>query len=216
MEQKNKGRAKVKLAVFFVLAIHGIGLLALLMQGCRKDEPAASTDQTTNTLAQPAFEPTNQVTDTSAPPVVTPSNAAVPAATEPPTLPGVATEYTIASGDSFSTIAKKYHVSVKAIMDANPGVEPTKLKLGQKIKIPPPTPVSTATTTTPVLANGEHIYTVKSGDNLITIAKNSGTTVKAIRAANNLKTDSIKVGQKLTIPAKTSTPAPDSSTPAPK
>ncbi len=37
VEQKNKGRARVKIAVFFVLGIHGIGLLALLMQGCRND-----------------------------------------------------------------------------------------------------------------------------------------------------------------------------------
>ena len=32
LEQKNKGRARMKIAVFFVLAIHGIGLMALLMQ----------------------------------------------------------------------------------------------------------------------------------------------------------------------------------------
>jgi LysM repeat protein len=46
------------------------------------------------------------------------------------------------------------------------------------------------------------MYTVKSGDSLIKIASQFGTTVKAIRAANSLKTDSIKVGQKLSIPSK--------------
>src|SRR5882724_6177831 len=64
LEQKNKGRARVKIAVFFVLAIHGIGLLALLMQGCRRDDGAAGTPPApTNNVAQPVFEPSNVVAD---------------------------------------------------------------------------------------------------------------------------------------------------------
>ena len=51
-------------------------------------------------------------------------------------------------------------------------------------------------------AGGEQTYTVKSGDNLTKIAGRMGTTIKALRAENGLKTDSIKVGQKLKIPAK--------------
>ena len=45
LQQKNKGRARVRLAVFIVLSIHVFGLMALLMQGCRKTpeaEPAAT------------------------------------------------------------------------------------------------------------------------------------------------------------------------------
>src|SRR5689334_12443733 len=62
LEQKNKGRARVKIAVFFVLAIHGIGLLALLMQGCRRDEGAGAgggSATPTNVVAAPTFENTN-------------------------------------------------------------------------------------------------------------------------------------------------------------
>ena len=44
LEQKNKGRARVKIAVFFVLAVHGIGLMALLMQGCGQSKEPAATD----------------------------------------------------------------------------------------------------------------------------------------------------------------------------
>jgi LysM repeat protein len=51
-------------------------------------------------------------------------------------------------------------------------------------------------------------YTVKSGDSLTKIAKAHGTTVKAIKAENNLNTDHIKVGQKLKIPAKAEAAAP--------
>jgi LysM repeat protein len=126
--------------------------------------------------------------------------------TQPPPL--ATTEYTIVAGDSFSKIASKFHVSVPALTAANPGIEPTKLQIGKKIKIPPPT-AATTTTTTVAPANGEVVYAVRSGDTLSKIATNFHTTVKAIRAANNLKTDSIRVGQKLTIPKSgTSAPAP--------
>ena len=51
-------------------------------------------------------------------------------------------------------------------------------------------------------------YKIKSGDTLTSIASHHGTTVKALRAANALTTDKIKVGQKLKIPVKASAPAP--------
>ena len=37
LEQINKRRARVKLAVLIVLAVHGIGMLTLLVQGCKQD-----------------------------------------------------------------------------------------------------------------------------------------------------------------------------------
>jgi LysM repeat protein len=55
---------------------------------------------------------------------------------------------------------------------------------------------------------GEEAYTVKSGDSLTKIAKAHGTTIKAIRAENNLTTDRITVGQKLKIPARSEAVAP--------
>ena len=59
-------------------------------------------------------------------------------------------------------------------------------------------------------------YTVKGGDTLGRIAKKNGVSIKALRAANNLSSDKINVGQKLKIPAKggTETPAPAVKTPA--
>jgi LysM repeat protein len=46
----------------------------------------------------------------------------------------------------------------------------------------------------------ETLYVVKSGDSLTRIAKAHGTTVKALKAANDLKGDRIVVGAKLKIP----------------
>ncbi len=206
LEQKNKGRARVRVAVFVVLAIHGIGLLALLMQGCKKEETTVPpSGEQTNTNPAPAFvEPTNpapSVTSTSAPPVETPM---------PPTPPPApATEYKVAAGDTFSSIAKKFHVTTQGIVDANPTVDPKKLQIGQTIKIPAATAPATngAAAATPAPGNGQ-TYTVKSGDTLTSIAAQFGVSVRSLRTANNLTTDRIRVGQQLKIPSKAAVPAP--------
>jgi LysM repeat protein len=231
LEQKNKGRTRVMIAVFVALSINGIGLMALLMQGCQKPPETAQPTPPEPTNATPAFvEPTNPpaaptnvaVTPTPVTPtpsVTTPTPApetAMPTST--PTLAG-ATEYTITKGDTYRSLAKKFHVSVKAITDANPGVDPTKLKINQKIHIPAPAAsaaptAAAAASAEPAAPGGEHVYAVKSGDTLSSIAKDKGVTVKALRAANNLKTDRITVNQKLKIPTKTSAPAATAAAPA--
>ncbi|NQZ03211.1 N-acetylmuramoyl-L-alanine amidase [Idiomarina sp.] len=43
-------------------------------------------------------------------------------------------------------------------------------------------------------------YTVKSGDSLSEIAERYGTTVRAIKRENQLRSDVVRIGQKLTIP----------------
>jgi len=176
LEPKNAGRARVKIAVFFVLAVHGIGLLALLMQGCHKEESSAVT-QPTNSV--PVFEaPTNTVVE----PPPTPGTTSLPS--NPPAVvdsamaagPGGG-EYVVANGDSFYTIAKHFKIPTKALTDANPGVDPLKLKPGQKLHVPAPAPAAAPTANgtlaaaaTAAATNGEMVYTVKSGDNLTTIA----------------------------------------------
>jgi LysM repeat protein len=220
LEQKNKGRARTKIAVFLALAINGTFLMALLMQGCGHSKEATPQTETVPTNQPPAFvETTNPPVTTSSPPAAVTAPAVVEA---PPQVaaPAAGTEYTIVKGDILANIAKNFHVSVKAITDANPGIEPTKLKIGQKIHIPAPsTPAAAATVPAAAAetasAGGEQVYSVKSGDNLTKIAAQFGVSVKALRAANALKTDSIKVGQKLKIPAKAvSAPAAAPATPA--
>jgi len=219
-EQKNRGRARVKIAVFFVLAVHGVGLLALLMQGCRRDDKdAAQGDASSNAVANaPTFNPTNTTIDTNPPPAPTNQTPIAEMINSSLTAPAaVATDYTIAAGDTFSTIAPKFKVTTRALEAANPGVDPKRLQVGQKIKIPPPAPPASASsggTATPAAgANGETIYTVVSGDTLTTIAKKYHTTASAVRSYNSLTTDNIKVGQKLKIPPGATTPAPGSTAP---
>lgn len=47
------------------------------------------------------------------------------------------TLYTIQPGDTFYSIAKKYNITVQHLQDQNPGVNSTKLQIGQQIVIPP-------------------------------------------------------------------------------
>src|SRR6476620_2321366 len=121
LEQKNKGRAKVKIAVFFVLAVHGIGLLALLMQGCRK-EPTAAAPEQTNATAPQAFENTNPAPTVNTSEIAAAVTSNVPPADLAPPPAPAATDYTVVAGDSFSKIASKFHVTTAALMASNPTI----------------------------------------------------------------------------------------------
>jgi LysM repeat protein len=220
-EQKNKNRTRVKIAVFFVLAVHGIGLMALLMQGCKNpNTDTANTTNSTETNSAPILVATNPIVPPETNnsfvaqplPVAPPDTNAVP--TSPP--PG-ATEYKIAKGDTLSGVAKKFHVPLKSIQEANPGISPTKLRVGQTVHVPAATlamatgtsgkTASAGAASTTDSASGEHTYSVQAGDTLTRIASKFGTSVKVIRTSNNLHTDRITVGQKLKVPPKASTPA---------
>jgi LysM repeat protein len=207
LEQQNKRRSRIKVGVFCVLAVGIVGLTAMLIQGCKREQ--------TETENQPSLETNETAMNTNLPPAVEASNPPVltslPIA--PPVTEAAATEYVVVKGDSFAKIAKKFGVSVKAIKAANPGVEPTKLKVGQKLSIPASSggaaaPAAASALTPTGSSTGEETYTVKSGDTLTKIAKAHGTTVKAIESENNLSTTKIKVGQKLKIPAKAEVAAP--------
>ena len=144
------------------------------------------------------------------PPVIQELTPPPPAQPEPPAA-GL-TEHTISKGESFYTLGKKYGVGFKAIADANPGVNPNRLKIGDKVKIPPSKSqaggASAAAATATAVDGVAKTYKVKSGDNLMKIAKANGVSLKELRAANNLKTDQIKVGQSLKIPSKATAAAP--------
>jgi LysM repeat protein len=215
LEQKNKSRARVKVAFFCVVGVHVAAILvALLAQGCKRDAAPPEGGQPAVTNTDTNLPPL----DTNTAPVAVASNTVpVPESVPVP----AAQEYVVQKGDSFYTIGKKFNVSVKAIQAANPTVNPSKLQINQKLAIPPPVPAATpsgASSVTPALDSGEQLYVVKSGDSLTKIAKDHGTTVNALRKANKLTTDKIKVGEKLKIPisaAPATAPAPASPVPAP-
>lgn len=207
LELQSKRRSRLKLAVFCSLAIGVAGLAAMLIQGCKREQPVDTGDNTptidTNTAVA---ADTNAPTIDTNPPAVAPPMVVTPPVVTPP-VETAGSEYVVVIGDTLGKIAKKNGVTLKALEAANPGIVPTKLKVGQKLSIPAGTGgVAPATTTSS--DNGAETYTVKSGDTLTKIAKHYGTTVKALESENNLSTTGIKVGQKLKIPAKAEAAAP--------
>ena len=204
LEQQSKRRSHMKLGVLCVLVVGVVGLTAMLIQGCKRE-------QNNETETQPSVDTNTVAVDTNPPPMVAsnPPVAPPPVVVQPPPAPSGA-EYVVVHGDTLAKIAKKNGVTLSALKAANPGVEPTKLKVGQKLTIPGggTAPAANGASIAPDTGLGGETYTVKSGDSLTKIAKAHGTTVKAIRAENNLNTDHIKVGLKLKIPAKVEAAAP--------
>jgi LysM repeat protein len=205
LEQQSKRRSHMKLGVFCVLLVGVVGLTAMLIQGCKREQNTEAENQ------PPPVDTNTVVMDTNPPPLQAsnPPVAPPPVVGPPPAAPS-GTEYVIVHGDTLAKIAKKNGVTLSALKAANPGVEPTKLKVGQKLTIPAggTAPAANGASVAPDTGMAGETYTVKSGDSLTKIAKAHGTTVKAIKAENNLNTDHIKVGQKLKIPAKAEAAAP--------
>ncbi len=96
-------------------------------------------------------------------------------------------DYEIQPGDSLSSIAYEYNVSVPTIMWNNNLTVRSILKLGQILKIPPTTGV---------------MHTVKKGDSLKKIALLYGTQVEDIVKFNNLKENgsNLKIGDRIAVP----------------
>jgi LysM repeat protein len=225
-----RGRSHIRLAVFTILAIHVVLLGALLLQGCKRTTTEPLMTEQTNVI--PPFEPPPVVAQPTNVPAASPSSVYAPPSNVyvPPTPvvppapvapPPTEAEHVVVKNDNFSTLAKKYNTTIKAISEANPGVDSTRLKIGQKLRIPAgaaPAPATPAAGLGALAEGAETIYTVKNNDTLTKLAKAHGTTVPALRKANHLRTDQIRVGQKLKIPGKAPAaapaPAPESSFPA--
>lgn len=101
-------------------------------------------------------------------------------------VPDNSITYIVKKGDSLYTIAKKYNTSVSEIVNLN-NLANNNLQVGQNLKIPGNDTIPSST------------YTVKSGDTLYSIAKKFNISVDSIKSKNNLKNNSISVGQVLNI-----------------
>lgn len=128
-----------------------------------------------------------------------------------------AKEYQVLKGDTLERIARRQSVSVAALVQANPGLDPRKLRIGLVLRLPagstnPKTDIAPRPTKAPVRstqpppATRELSCTVKSGDTLAKIARAKGTSTKALRTLNQIDGDHLAVGQKLKLPAATVVP----------
>ncbi len=163
-----------------------------------------------------------------------PDLSAVPTATLPASLPepqiigggavqpGGGNTYTVRDGDTLATIAERLGVTLEALRNANPGIDPGALRVGDPINLPSDAAAPPPATATPEVPEDEptqspapteapaatntpsslgQTYTVKSGDIPETIAAQFGITVEALLAANpTMDPRNLQVGQVLIIP----------------
>lgn len=109
------------------------------------------------------------------------------------------TVHTVKRGESLSVIAQKYGTSTKAIMSENK-LKSSSLAVGQKLKISGMGAASIAIPNKPNTVETKTItHTVKSGEFLGKIASHYKVKIADIRRQNNLKSDTLWVGQKLKI-----------------
>ncbi len=128
--------------------------------------------------------------------------------------------HTVKRGENPATIARKYGVSLSALMAANnlTAESAKKLRIGQKLIIPARSSapagrdsrVSSSSDNAPAVGNGQH--RVRQGETPEVIARRYKVSVRALMAANNLTEESarrLQIGQILNIPGQTgSAPAP--------
>ncbi|WP_203555109.1 LysM peptidoglycan-binding domain-containing protein [Bacillus sp. B15-48] len=129
-----------------------------------------------------------------------PGTTVTPVPTPTPTSSQSTVErtYTVVSGDSLSVIAQRFGVTTESLRKEN-HLTTDVIRIGQVLTIPGNIQ---GAATTPEVKEAERktfTYRVVSGDSLSVIAAKFGVSADAIRSANQLKTDTLQIGQTLTI-----------------
>lgn len=97
---------------------------------------------------------------------------------------GTTTRHTVATGETFYSIANRYNLKLSTLKELNPDVSETSVKSG----------------VTRLNLKVKAIHTVGPGDVLRVVAEKYGVSKEAIMRANNKTKDIAKRGEKLIIP----------------
>lgn len=117
------------------------------------------------------------------------------------------TTYIVKKGDTLTKIAKTYNTTVTTLKKIN-NLTSNTIKVKQKLVVSTSSTTTTGQasaatekteTTTSATKVTTNTYTVVKGDTLSKISRQTGMTVTKLKALNNLKSNTIKVGQKLKL-----------------
>lgn len=93
-------------------------------------------------------------------------------------------------GETLYSLSRKYSVGVQEIIDANPGSQ-NGLKAGSTLRIPYSVKSD---------SSAGAVHTVRAGETLFSLSRQYNVGIEALKSANNLTGNSLRVGQKLRIP----------------
>ncbi|ODS59471.1 MAG: hypothetical protein ABS36_00610 [Acidobacteria bacterium SCN 69-37] len=120
--------------------------------------------------------------------------------------------HTVKRGETVSAIARRYHVSLAELREANDLTTRSRIRANQTLMIPQrptqglpssaaeSTAVAAARPATPAPATRTAaVYRVRAGDTLYGIARRFETTVEQIKRINRLNSNRINIGDRLTV-----------------
>ena len=118
--------------------------------------------------------------------------------------------HTVKRGETLASIARRYRVSLAELRQANELSARARVRVSQTLMIPQrpapalPVPASRTATvaraaTSPRPSAGSSTYRVVRGDTLFSIARRFETTVDAIKRLNRLNSNTINIGDRLTV-----------------
>jgi len=112
-----------------------------------------------------------------------------------------AERYAVKPGDSLHKIAKKFHVSVETIKEAN-HLDGTALRPKQVLVIPggkSAKKIAEKSTAKKKSGTDATVYVVKKGDTLAGVSEKTGVPASEIRKTNGLQSSKLKAGQRLAL-----------------
>jgi nucleoid-associated protein YgaU len=166
-------------------------------------ETSPASEPTPNRADRPANETNRTLTE---------ATSGRPQPNRPASLtqsqPRIMTDYLVREGDTLYSIADGWFGDSalwELITDANPDLDPRRLQIGQRLKLPP----RDTSRNDRVAGAGQRSYTVRSGDTLSAIASSVyqderlwRRIYRANRTAIGPNPDELTVGMRLTIPPK--------------
>jgi len=212
-----KGRAKIPSGMIVrVPRGHGKRLLA----GISRSE-MLGTDEGTGGETMLASRSTDRVSEKGADrpkgtPMVIAKSDALPPSSDASSSDETPSEprryYRVSSGDTLAKIAKLNGISVRALADANPGMNAKKMRAGSRLNLPANTPELDENSTRVVIAEARNdrpalkiqdrsekkTYSVQQGDTLSGIARKVGLSLKRLKQLNP-KAKKLSINQVLTL-----------------